>query len=69
MCLSYNRSVNVGRTLLVYMRLMSRPSGIRFTDHSKAVVLLWILFIICASCLTCCLVCTLKPYSHMLGKG
>ena len=36
---------------------------------TKAIFLLWILFIISASCLTCCLVCTLMPYSHLLGKG
>ena len=59
MCSSYNRPVNVGRTLQVYMRLMLKSSGIILTDHSKAVVLLWIIFIICASCLTYCLVCIL----------
>ena len=37
--------------------------------RSKAILLLWILFAICVSCLSCCLVCSLQPCGHLLGKG
>ena len=42
-----------------------------FTDHSKAVLLLWILLVIYVSCvsLLCCFVCSLQPCNHLLGKG
>ena len=40
-----------------------------FTDRSKAVLLVWILFVICVSCLSYCLVCSLQPSGHLLGKG
>ena len=36
-----------------------------FTDHSKAVLLLWIYFL----CLSCLHVCSLQPCGHLLGKG
>ena len=26
-------------------------------------------FVICVSCLSCCLVCSLQPCGHLLGKG
>ena len=47
-----------------------KPSII-FTDHSKAVLLLVIVFAICVLCLSllCCLVCSLHPCDHLLGKG
>ena len=32
-------------------------------------VLLWILFVIYVSCLSCFLVCSLQPCGHLLGKG
>ena len=47
---------------------MFEPSSI-FTDHSKAVLLLWILNVIWVSCLSCCLVCSLQPCCRLLGKG
>ena len=37
-----------------------------FTDRSKAVLLLWI---ICVVCLSCFRVCLLLPCGHLLGKG
>ena len=40
-----------------------------FTDRSKAVLLLWIIFVIYVSCLSCCLVCSMQPCGHLLGKG
>ena len=41
-----------------------------FTDHSKAVVLLWILNVkFCVSCLSCCLVYSLQPCGQLLRKG
>ena len=40
-----------------------------FSDRSKAVLLLWFLFVIYVSCLSCCLICSLQPCGHLLGKG
>ena len=40
-----------------------------FTDRSKAVLLLWIIFVIYISCLSCFLVCSLQPCGHLLGTG
>ena len=42
-----------------------------FTDRSKAVLLLWILFVICVLRLPLiyCLVCSMQPCGHVLGKG
>ena len=40
-----------------------------FTDRPKAVLLLRILFVMYVSCLSCCLVCSLQPCGHLLGKG
>ena len=41
-----------------------------FTDYSKAVLLMWIPFVIYVSRLSLfyCLVCSLKPYDYMLRK-
>ena len=48
---------------------MFKPSSHLLTDRSKAVLLLWILFVICVSCLSLshCLVCPLQPCGQ--GKG
>ena len=42
-----------------------------FNDHSMAVLLLWILFVIHVSYLSflCCLVYSLQPCDHLLEKG
>ena len=40
-----------------------------FTDHSKAVLLLWIIFVIYVWCLPCFFVCSLQPCGHLLGNG
>ena len=41
-----------------------------FTDHSMAVLLLWIFFVTYASCLSCYLVVNLlQSCGHLLGKG
>ena len=41
-----------------------------FTDHSMAVLLLWIFFITYVSCLSCYLVVyLLQSCGHLLGKG
>ena len=40
-----------------------------FTGCSKAVLLLWIFFLICVSCLFCYLVCSLQPCGHMLPRA
>ena len=41
------------------------------TNHSKGVLLLWALFVICNSwlALSYCLVSSLQPCGHLLGKG
>ena len=33
---------------------MFKPSGVCFTDRSRVMLLLWILFIVCVSCCLCC---------------
>ena len=38
------------------------------TDRSKAGLLFGILFVTYVSCLSCCLVCSLQPFGHLLGK-
>ena len=48
---------------------LSPPVKIFFTDHSKTVLLLWIIFVIYVSCLSCFLVCSLQPCGNLLGKG
>ena len=49
---------------------MFKPSSNFLTDRSKAVLLLWILFVICVSCLSVILSCLfLQPCGHMLGNG
>ena len=40
-----------------------------FTGRSKAVLLLWIIFVFYGSCLSCFLVCQLQPFGHLLGRG
>ena len=43
---------------------------VSFTDHSMAVLLLRIFFVIYVSCLSCYLVvCLLQTCGHLLGKG
>ena len=32
-------------------------------------LLFWIIFVVLVSCLSCFLVCSLQPCSHLLGKG
>ena len=47
-----------------------KPSGKTFfTDFSKVGLLLWIVFVIYSSCLSCCLVCSLQPWGYLLGKS
>ena len=48
---------------------MIKPSSIFPTDHSKAVPLLWILFVIYVSCFSLSHVCSLQPCGDLLGKG
>ena len=40
-----------------------------FTDRSKAVLLLWIIFVIYVLCLSCLLVFSLQHCGHLLGEG
>ena len=40
-----------------------------FTDHSKAVLLLWIICVVCALCLSCFRVSYLLPCGHLKRNG
>ena len=40
-----------------------------FPDRSKAMLLLLIIFVIYALCLSCFLVCSLQPRGHLPGNG
>ena len=52
------------------MKLVYKPSSKRiFTDRSKAVLILWIIFVIYDSCLSCFLVCSLLLVGYLLGNG
>ena len=68
------RVVQVNQNLFVRVRLvppnMFKRSSNVFADRTKAVLLLWILCVICASCLSLsyCFVCCLQPCGHLLGK-
>ena len=48
-----------------------KPSSNFLSDCSKAGLLLWIIFVIFVSCfsLSYCLVSSLQPCGHLLGKG
>ena len=50
---------------------MFKPASNFLTDRFKVVLLLWIPFVICVSCLTLsyCLVCSLQHCGYLLGKG
>ena len=50
---------------------MFKASSNLLTDHSKAVLLLWILFVIYILRLSIlfCLACSLQPCGHLLEKG
>ena len=44
------------------------PVKIYFTDRSEEVLLLWIIFVIYVTCLSCFRVCSLQPWGQLLGK-
>ena len=47
---------------------VSPPVKIFFTDHSKAVLLLWILCVMYISCLSCCHVSLFQPCGHLTAS-
>ena len=47
---------------------MLKPPSNCLTDRTKAVLHLWIRFVISVLCLSNCLVCFLQPCDHLLGK-
>ena len=59
----------------MHVRTMDKVSTVKHVkalklglrDRLKAVLLLWI-YVTCFS-LLCCLVCSLQPCDHLLGKG
>ena len=63
-------SISVIRVRLIPSN-MFKPSCNFLTDHSKLVLLLWIIFVICVLCmsLSYCRVCSLQPYGYLLGMG
>ena len=71
MPVSWSKSELMVRFLTMNMFKPSSNCMLCFTDHSKAVLLLWILFVTYVSCLflLCCLVCSLQPCDHLLGKS
>ena len=40
-----------------------------FTDCSEAVLLLWVVCVVCGLCLSCFRVCSLLPCGRLLGMG
>ena len=50
---------------------MFEPSSNFLTDRFRLVLLLWILFVICFSCLplSYCIACSLQPCDHLLGRA
>ena len=62
--------MNLDLRLRLLLLSMFKPSSDLLADRSKAVHLLWILFLIYVSCLSllCWLVCCLQPCDHLLGK-
>ena len=51
------------------MRLQALQENI-FTDHSKAVILLWIIYVFLSCfCYAFMRICLLMPCGHLLGKG
>ena len=56
--------------LMLVLLNVFKPASV-FFGCSKAVLLLWTLFVIYVSCLSLlyCLVCSLQPCGHLLGKG
>ena len=65
-----NQTTSALRVWLVSLNIF-KPLSIFITDCSKAVLLLWIIFVIYVSCLSLLwdLVCSLLPRDHLLGKG
>ena len=64
--------------VLIHIRTIGEVGNVKpstpifyFTDRSKAVLLLWILFVIyvLSVSLFCCLVCSLQICHHLVGKG
>ena len=64
--------------VLIHIRTIGEVGNVKpstpvfyFTDRSKAVLLLWILFIIyvLSVSLICCLVCSLQICHYLMGKG
>ena len=49
--------------------LVPYPVKVIYTDPSEAMLLLWTIFNIYVSYLSCFLVCSLPPCGHLLEKG
>ena len=66
-CVSWSTSEL--RVRLVPWNWFMPSSKTNLTDRSKAVLLLWVIFAIDVSCLSCCLVCSLLPCDYLLGTA
>ena len=51
------------------MKLVKALQLTIFTDHSKAVLLLWIIFVIYVLCLLCFRICSLLPCDHFWERA
>ena len=50
------------------MKLVKALQEIIFTDHSKAVLPMWIIYFLSCACYAFVLVCLVVPCVHLLGK-
>ena len=57
------------RTKHLFVLIHVRNKGNIFTDCSKLVILLWIIFYYLCFVLMDCLVISLQPWCHLVGKG
>ena len=76
MCLTVTCLERADLVALVWRRGWRRETGLNtsvkyFTDRSKAVLILWILYVFFLPCICYAFVCVCfyVPYGHLLGKG
>ena len=58
--------------ILIYIITSNNPlleHSHYYTDRSKVVLLLWVIFVIYVLCMSCFLVCSMQHCGHLLGKG
>ena len=55
------------KSCLIWVCLVCK--NVKRCPYEAKGLLLWILYVFYVSCLSCCLVCSLQPCGHLLGKG